>query len=112
VVILTTGAQKAIEQAFDAVDRGGTVLFFAPSREDAPVPLPVNRLFWRNEITLTSSYAANYEEHIAALEFIRSGRVGVQDMVTHILPLAKTQEGFRLVEEAGESMKVIIRPQE
>jgi L-iditol 2-dehydrogenase len=112
VVILTTGAQKAIEQAFDAVDRGGTVLFFAPSREDAPVPLPVNRLFWRNEITLTSSYAANYEEHIAALEFIRSGRVGVQDMVTHILPLAKTQEGFRLVEEAGESMKVIIKPQE
>jgi L-iditol 2-dehydrogenase len=112
VVILTTGAQKAIEQAFDAVDRGGTVLFFAPSREDAPVPLPVNRLFWRNEITLTSSYAANYAEHIAALEFIRSGRVRVQDMVTHTLPLAKTQEGFRLVEEAGESMKVIIKPQE
>jgi L-iditol 2-dehydrogenase len=112
VVILSAGAPEAIEQAFDAVDRGGTVLFFAPAREDAAVPLPVNRLFWRNEVTLTSSYAANYAEHMAALEFIRSGRVRVQDMVTHTLPLARTQEGFRLVAEAGESMKVIIKPQE
>ncbi len=111
-VILTAGAPQAIEQAFNSVDRGGTVLFFAPAREDQDVPLPVNRLFWRNEITLTSSYAANYEEHMSAMELIRSGRVRVKDMITHTLPLERTQEGFALVESGGESLKVIIRPQE
>lgn len=111
VVILTSGAEAAIGQAFGTVDRGGSVLFFAPTREDISVPLPVNKLFWRNEITLTSSYAANPAEHLEAVELIRSGRVNVKDMITHRLPLAEAQEGFRLVSEAGESIKVIIEPQ-
>ncbi len=111
VVILTSGAESAIAQAFETVDRGGSVLFFAPTREGIAVPLPVNKLFWRNEITLTSSYAANPAEHLEALELIRSGRVNVKDMITHRFPLADAQEGFRLVAEAGESLKVIIEPQ-
>jgi L-iditol 2-dehydrogenase len=112
VVILTAGAPKAIEQAFDSVDRGGKILFFAPAKGGEEVPLPVNKLFWRNEIALTSSYAANYAEHMAALEMISTGRVKVKEMITHTLPLANTQEGFRLVSEADDSIKVIIRPQE
>jgi L-iditol 2-dehydrogenase len=110
IVILTAGSEKAIDQAFRAVDRGGTVLFFAPANEGVTMPLPVNDLFWRNEITLASSYAANYEEHVVAMELIRQKRVNVSDMITHRLPLEETQKGFRLVEEAKESLKVIIEP--
>lgn len=110
VVILTAGAESAIGQAFRSVDRGGTVLFFAPAGRGASVQLPVNELFWRNEITLTSSYAANYEEHMISMELIRQGRVNVRDMITHRLPLTDTAKGFGLVEAAGESLKVIITP--
>ncbi|HTR44227.1 MAG TPA: zinc-dependent dehydrogenase [Thermodesulfovibrionales bacterium] len=110
IVILTTGAEKAIIQAFRSVDRGGTVLFFAPAGKEVTVPLPVNDLFWRNEITLTSSYAANYEEHASALELIRQRKINVRDMITHRLPLSETAKGFRLVQEARESIKVIIEP--
>ncbi len=108
IVILTAGAEKAIEQAFRSIDRGGTVLFFAPAQKSFTVPLPVNDLFWRNEITLTSSYAANYSEHMNAIELIRQKRVNVLDMITHRLPLTETGHGFRLVEDAQESLKVII----
>jgi L-iditol 2-dehydrogenase len=110
IVILTAGAEGAISQAFRSVDRGGTVLFFAPAGKGVSVPLPVNELFWRNEMTLTSSYAANYEEHMISMELIRQGRVNVRDMITHRLPLAETARGFGLVEKAGESLKVIITP--
>jgi L-iditol 2-dehydrogenase len=110
IVILTAGSEKAIDQAFRTVDRGGTVLFFAPANEGATVPLPVNNLFWRNEITLTSSYAANYEEHVVAIELIRQKRVNVRDMISHRLPLEATPKGCRLVEEAKESLKVIVEP--
>lgn len=110
IVVLTTGAEKAIDQAFHSVDRGGSVLFFAPAGQGVSIPLPVNELFWRNEITLTSSYAANFEEHMTAMEFISSGKVNVKDMITHRLPLDETDRGFRLVEGAGESLKVIIEP--
>lgn len=110
IIILTTGNEKAISHAFNSVDRGGAVLFFAPSEEGVSVPLPVNKLFWRNEITLTSSYAANYEEHMTALELIRQKKINVYDMITHRMPLSETQKGFQLVESAGESLKVIIMP--
>jgi len=110
IVILTTGAETAVRQAFRAVDRGGTVLFFAPAAPGAAVAVPFNELFWRNEITLTSSYAANYTEHCAAMELIRQKKVPVREMITHRLPLNETLRGFQLVEEAGESLKVIIQP--
>ncbi|MEJ2696774.1 MAG: alcohol dehydrogenase catalytic domain-containing protein [Candidatus Sulfobium sp.] len=110
IVILTTGAEKAVVQAFRSVDRGGTILFFAPSGSGAAVPLPFDELFWRNEITLTSSYAANYREHTTALELIRQRKVNVRDMITHRLPLSETARGFELVERAGESLKVVIEP--
>jgi len=110
IVVLTAGAEEAIRHAFDSVDRGGTVLFFSPANQGVTIPLPVNRLFWRNEITLTSSYAANYHEHMMAMELIRQKKVAVRDMITHRFPLAETMEGFRLVEEARESLKVIVEP--
>lgn len=110
VVILTTGSERAIIQAFQSVDKGGTILFFAPANRGVSVPLPVNDLFWRNEITLTSSYAANYNEHMTAMELIRQRNVNVRDMITHRLPLTETAEGFCLVERGEESIKVIITP--
>lgn len=110
IVILTTGAEAAIRTAFSCVDRGGTVLFFAPAQKDAKPPLPFNDLFWRNEITLTSSYAANYDEHAFAMEVIRQKKVEVRDLITHRLPLSETLKGFQLVESANESLKVIVEP--
>jgi L-iditol 2-dehydrogenase len=44
------------------------------------------------------------------MELIRQGKVNVRDMITHRLPLSETAEGFRLVERAEESLKVIITP--
>jgi len=110
IVILTAGAVPAVKQAFGSVDRGGTVLFFAPAAQGVSIPLPVNELFWRNEITLTSSYAANYDEHMRAMELIRQKRVDVEAMITHTLPLSEINRGFQLVEDARESIKVIIQP--
>ena len=110
LVILCTGAGPAIEQALKSVDRGGTILFFASTEEGLTFQLSVNEFFWKNEVTLTSSYAANPKEHMEALELIRSRKVNVKDMITHRLSLDEIQKGFKLVSEAKESIKVIIEP--
>lgn len=111
LVIICTGAESAIISALQSVERGGTVLFFAAANQGVTVPLAINELFWRNEITLTSSYAGSPAEHIQALELIRSKKVEVKDMITHRLTLEQTGQGFKLVAQAGESLKVIIQPQ-
>lgn len=111
LVILSTGAGQAINQALESVERAGTILFFAATDKNVTIPFSINNLFWRNERRLISSYAASPNDHRAALELIQSGKLRLQDMITHRLNLSETGLGFKLVAQAQESIKVIIYPQ-
>jgi L-iditol 2-dehydrogenase len=110
-VIVCTGAKSAFEQALASVGLGGTVLFFAPTAPGVVIPLSVNELFWRNDITLTTSYAASPADYQTALDMISEGNLPVAELITHRLGLAETGRGFKLVCEARDSIKVIIEPQ-
>ncbi len=109
LVITCTGAPKAIAQGLSSVDRGGRVLFFAPTDPAAKIEIPFNAL-WREEVTMTSSYGGAPQDIRAAIELLRLGKIRVDDLITHRLSLDKAGEGFRLVASAQDSMKVILRP--
>jgi len=108
-VIVCTGAPAAIAQAFRCVDRGGTVLFFAPADPGREVPMPFNE-FWREEITLASSYGAAPRDMEESLALLTKGTVEVESLISHRLPMTRAGEGFRLTAEAGESLKVVLDP--
>ncbi|MEE8353131.1 MAG: zinc-dependent dehydrogenase [Dehalococcoidales bacterium] len=110
-VITCTGALSAIEQGLESLERGGTAMLFAPTDPGVTFPVSINDFFFRNDVTLTTSYAADQADHETALELIRVGTVPVREMITHRLGLGGTQEGFRLVAEGNESIKVVIEPQ-
>jgi len=109
LVIVCAGALSAFEQALKSVDRGGTVLCFATTDPGVEIPIPANE-FWRNSITVLPSYANSPYDAEVAIELIRSGRVNVKALITHRLPLEETARGFKLMTEAGESLKVVIEP--
>ncbi len=111
LVVVCSGAISAIAQALESVERGGTVLFFAPTEPGVSIPISVNDLFWRNEITLTSSYGGSPGDYAAALGLIGAGKIRVREMITHRLGLAEIGLGFQLVAQAQDSLKVIIEPQ-
>lgn len=110
-VIVCTGAISAITQALQSVERGGTVLLFAPTDPGVAIPISINELFWRNDITLTTSYGGSPADYMAALELIRVHHICPGEMITHRLSLAETGLGFQLVASAQNSIKVIIEPQ-
>jgi L-iditol 2-dehydrogenase len=110
LVILCTGSPAAVKQALESVDRGSTVLVFAPTDEGVEIPISLTKLFWRTEITITSSYAGNPQDHLEALRLIDQGKFHIADMITHRLTLSQIQLGFKLVSEAKDSLKVIIEP--
>ena len=111
LVIVCTGVKSAIVRALGSVERGGTVLLFAPTDPGVTIPVSINELFFRNGITLTTSYAGSPADYQTALELIRAGTLPVKQMITHRLSLAETGLGFQLVAEAKNSIKVIIEPQ-
>jgi L-iditol 2-dehydrogenase len=110
-VILCTGAIAAVKATLASIERGGTVLFFAPTDEGEELPLSINEVFWKTEVTLTTTYAGAPADHVIALELIRAVSVPVNDMITHRFPLGQIQKGFDLVAKGDESIKVIIEPQ-
>jgi L-iditol 2-dehydrogenase len=109
LVITCTGAPPAIAQGLASVDRGGTVLFFAPTDTNAKVDIPFNDL-WREEVTMVSSYGGSPRDIREAIELLASRRFVVVDLITHILPLSEAAQGFRLVADARDSIKVVLRP--
>lgn len=111
-VVICAGADAAFEQALKSVERGGTALIFAAARKGALLPVPTNEIFWRNEVTITGSYAGSPDDHVKALEKITSHKINVYDMITHRFGLKEAGLGFKLVAEAKDSIKVIIKPQE
>lgn len=106
-VIICTGAYQAVEQAFKCVDKKGVVLVFAVPNRDISIPIPD---FWRNELSVISSYGAAPEDLKQALDLITDKKINVKDTITHVLPLAKIQEGYKIILDAKDSLKVVLRP--
>ena len=85
-ISVCAGATGAIEQALKAVERGGTILLFAPTMEGVTIPLSVNDLLWRRDVTLTTAYGGSPADCVHALELIRARRIPVADMMAMAIP--------------------------
>jgi L-iditol 2-dehydrogenase len=103
-----------VKVALQCVDKGGTVLFFAGAEDpEEMIPLPWNDIFWRSEVTLTSSYAGPPVDSERALALIAAERVPVNSMITHRLPLSGVGQAIEMLTHPREheAMKIIIEPQ-
>jgi L-iditol 2-dehydrogenase len=109
LVIVCAGTVPAYSQALKSVDRGGTVLCFAPIEPDVHFSLNFFD-FWNDGITLLPTYGGGPSDIATAIDVIRTHRLPLREMITHRIPLEETGYGFKLVAEARESIKVIIEP--
>ncbi len=111
-VIVCAGAMVAFEQSMSCVDRGGTILCFATGKPGEDLKVPIND-FWRNEIKLFPSYGNAPLDAMEAIELLRAGRIDINPLVSHNIPLSKIEEGFYMTahgkdKDGNPSLKVII----
>jgi L-iditol 2-dehydrogenase len=109
VVILCTSAIAAVDQAWQCVDKGGVIVFFAVPHPDVKITIPLND-FWTRETKIMTSYYCGPPDIDAAINLIETETIKVDDMITRRLPLGDIAEGFRMVMAGKESLKVIIKP--
>jgi L-iditol 2-dehydrogenase len=109
VVILCTGAMAAVEQAWRSVDKGGSIVFFAAPGPEKSVVIPIND-FWTKEVRILTSYYCGPPDIKEALDLLAAGKIEVDSLVTHRLPLEKIAAGFALLLEGKDAVKVIIEP--
>lgn len=109
LVILCAGVPSAVRQGLEAVNPGGTILFFAPTEPGTDIPFPLFDL-WNKQIKMVSTYAGAPKDIKGAIKLINSKKVIVTDLITHRFSLDKTGEGFKITAKAKDSIKVIIEP--
>ncbi|MDL4771861.1 zinc-dependent dehydrogenase [Actinomadura xylanilytica] len=109
-VAITAAASGAAQvQAMEAAAPGGRVSFFGGLPKDDPIiSCDSNRVHYR-ELSLVGANGSSPAHNARALELIGSGRVPVQDLITHRLPLSGLPDALGLVAR-GEAIKVTIEP--
>jgi L-iditol 2-dehydrogenase len=108
-VFICKGGEPAALTAMECVDKGGTILFFAVADPTVKIPVPMTE-FWRNEITLKTSYGAAPRDLEESLAVLSQKKLNVVDMITHRFGIRQAAEGFRLMAESRESLKIMIEP--
>jgi L-iditol 2-dehydrogenase len=111
IVIVCAGALSAAKQALQCVAPGGIIVFFAVPEPGVKLKIPIND-YWRNEITIMTSYGAAPDDLEEAYRWILVKSINVSEIITHRFPLSKAQEAFKIVTEAKKSLKVILEPEE
>ena len=107
-IIMCTGAMPAFEAAFRYIDKKGIIMLFAIPNKNLSIPV---ENFWRNELSVVSSYGAAPIDLEEALALIKDKKINVRDMITDRVRLEDIQKGFKIAGQARESLKVIVVPE-
>jgi L-iditol 2-dehydrogenase len=108
VTIDATGKPEVWEQAVDAVDRGGCVVFFGGCAPGTFVRLGTRRVHYE-ELSLLGAFHHTPTMIRYAVDLVESGAIVPDGLLTHRMGLTDVREGLRLM-ETGEALKVLIEP--
>jgi threonine dehydrogenase-like Zn-dependent dehydrogenase len=107
VYIEATGHPAAVEQGLHAIRKLGTFVEFSVMRELVTVDWTI--IGDSKELNIHGSHLGPYCYPVA-IRMLEEGKLPMEDIVTHHLPLEKFQEGIDLVASGLTSVKVTLTP--
>jgi len=108
-VVDATGAIPVMSRCIDYVRHGGKVLLFGVPPAGQKMTLEAFPIF-RKGLTILSSFTSLRNSY-QALDLLKYGRISLNGLVSHQLPLEEFQPGIELIEAGSEGVKkVLIRP--
>ena len=109
VLLEMSGHAGAIRQGFTALRNGGTAALLGLPGEEVAFDL-ANDIIFKGATVLGINGRRMFETWYQMENFLLSGRLDLEPIITHQIPLEKFEDGFRLM-QAGEAIKVIMRVQ-
>jgi D-arabinitol dehydrogenase (NADP+) len=108
VVVDATGAAAVSEAIIGLLRDGGTALWYGLTREDDRVSVSPYEIF-RRELTIKGSFA-QVDAFPRAVEFLRSGRVRTDGIVTHRFGLDEFGSALEAVRTDRTALKAVVVP--
>jgi L-iditol 2-dehydrogenase len=106
--ILTVVTEAVLSRVQRLLRAGGRVNIFAGPTGGPRLPVDLADLYHR-ELSLFSTYSSTPGALAEAFDLLATGRVRVQPLVSHRLPLTAFDEGVEL-QRSGKATKVIFHP--
>jgi len=95
-VILTAVGARPFKQALNCVRKGGAIHLFAARAGAVPIDLET---IYQRELTILSTYSSSPAALRTARDLLASGKVRVDGIISHRLPLDRFAEGLTLMQE-------------
>ncbi len=107
-VRLEPGSIDALEKCISAVRRGGTVSILGVY--GLPYKFPLGQVFDKG-ITINSGQAPVQADIDELIGWLDEGKIQLDDIITHRLPLADAPKGYQLFcEKKDDCVKVVLNP--
>ncbi|RLC93708.1 MAG: alcohol dehydrogenase [Chloroflexi bacterium] len=95
VIFCAVSVAQAVEQAVEAVAKGGRVHVYASIHpRGTKISIDPN-LFHSKEITLTGTMSQNKEDVLQTVRMISQGLIDLKPFISLVLPFAKLEEGLQ-----------------
>jgi L-iditol 2-dehydrogenase len=107
IVIVGPGTIEAINFGLELVAKGGKLLLFTPTPEDAKLEIKPFDIYF-NEISIIPSYSAGPDDTREALRLISEGVIKAENFITHRFRIENTLDAFMMTANAGDSLKCMI----
>jgi L-iditol 2-dehydrogenase len=107
IVIIGPNSISAVDAGLQCTAPGGTAIIFTPAKPGEQLTIDPNYFYFR-DINIVTSYSCGPDDTKRSLELIHNGIVTAQKLVTHRFGIDETEQAYRLVAEAKESLKVLI----
>ncbi|MCX7917151.1 MAG: zinc-dependent dehydrogenase [bacterium] len=108
-VIVAVGNKQAQEISLKLVAKRGSINFFGGLPKESPYIQFDSNLLHYGEFFVVGTHGSTPLQNRIAIELLSSGRINVEKIITHKLPLEKIKEGFEIV-ESKKGLKVLILP--
>lgn len=108
VYIHASGHPKGVNQGMDIIRKQGRYVEFSVFGEN--VSTDWSTIGDRKELDIMGGHLSPWESYNTAIRFLSDGRMKADEIITHRLPFAKWEEGFKLTEKGSESIKVLLVP--
>ena len=109
LAIVSTGNEKALNQAFGSVRNGGRILLFGAPSQRASYELNVSDQFSR-QITLLSSYSCVEAELEEAVKLASEKRIDLKNLVSDRFKLRDAQKAMESARTSKTAIKTVILP--
>lgn len=108
VVIDATGVPAVVEAGFAYLRPRGKYLFFGVCPAGAQIRVTPYDIF-RHDWQIIGSFALSYTIQ-EAIRWLQTGKVRVEPLISHQLPLAEVQRGLEIAERDRQRMKILFLP--